>query len=93
MEIMVARDLAKFKLIVSFNNRGKVSLCAKTGGCSCFLLTKEATLHSLLKLVNLHIFLAELMLVLGLFVLQLYNLLVKLVPVTLHLVLFFLGSF
>ena len=68
-------------------------MSAETIGCSCFLLSEEATLHSLLQLVNLHIFLAELMLVLGLFVLQLDNLFVKFVPISLHLILLFLSSF
>ena len=78
---MVARDLAKFEIGVPFD--GPLHLDGARDAGPALLVTKHSCLHGFLQFGDLHIFLAKLMLVLGLLVLQFDNLLVELVAIAL----------
>ena len=87
---MVARDFTKFELVIAaYIPHREVSClpaCRSRGlTATCYLLVpKETPLHCLLQLVYLHVFLAELVLELGLLVLQFNDLFVEVIAVTLH---------
>ena len=66
---MIARDLAEFEFSVRSHSASKFCMNSAQSTCSAFLISEDTLLHSILEFGELDIFLAQLMLILCLFVL------------------------
>ena len=89
MEVVIARDITEFEFLVWAHNACELSRGAQAHFCptrsriSCLPVAKEFRLHRLLHLCDRRFFLSQFVLVMSLFVLQLYDLFVKFVSVAL----------